>query len=285
MAAGELWSRTELEAVVGDYCDMLLEQERGQEVRKVDHYKPLIVKLGRTKPSIEMRYQNISAALIVLKAPWVSGYAPLSHGAKLVLPYVVRRFERDTALRDAIARSVAAPVPEDLVLHRDLKLVKAPVIDRHPADGHEDERTEDYGRRRRPPIDWLAREARNASVGRAGELLVMQFERRRLVRLRRRDLSRLVEHVGMDDEGAGFDILSFDEDGGKRYIEVKSTAYGRETPFFASLNEVEVSRDLAKQYHLYRVFKLRAEPSLFTVAGALNESFALTAEMFRARVA
>lgn len=52
----------------------------------------------------------------------------------------------------------------------------------------------------RAPVkrDYLEREARNRSLGLAGELLVM--------------------------DGAGYDILSFDTDGRERFIEVKTRA-------------------------------------------------------------
>jgi Protein NO VEIN, C-terminal len=40
--------------------------------------------------------------------------------------------------------------------------------------------------------------------------------------------------------------------GRERLVEVKTTAYGRETPFFVTRNEVEVSGKQDDQYFLYR---------------------------------
>jgi hypothetical protein len=134
-------------------------------------------------------------------------------------------------------------------------------------------------------VDFLACEARNAAVGRAGELLVVAFERQRLRALRRNDLARRVEHVALDDDCAGFDILSFEQDSAERFIEVKSTAYGAETPFFVSSAERDASIDRDSQYQLYRVFLLRRDPSLFTLQGRLDRSCLLDAVSFRARVA
>jgi hypothetical protein len=286
MATGERWSPQEIDAAVADYCDMLLKQERGESFRKVDHYKPLIARLGRTKPSVEMRYENISAALILLDAPWVSGYAPLTHGATLVLPYVAAHLDKDLELRRAITKRVAAVVPEEVIRRRDLEEVDPPKLKRRQT-GHEEEEAQAYQRRRRHPTNWLEREARNASVGRSGELLVMKFEQHRLESQGRADLSRRVVHTSLEDDGAGFDVLSFEGDGTEREraIEVKSTAYGKETPFYVSRNEVAVSKERGSSYHLYRVFELRDAPKLFTVAGALEDGFSLSPEIFRARVA
>jgi hypothetical protein len=48
-------------------------------------------------------------------------------------------------------------------------------------------------------------------------------------------LAAKVEHVSRTrGDGLGFDVLSFDEQGKERYIEVKTTAFAKETPFFVS---------------------------------------------------
>ena len=83
----------------------------------------------------------------------------------------------------------------------------------------------------------------------------------------------------------GFDILSFERNGAERLVEVKTTRYGRYTPFFVSPNEVEVSRREAKSYQLYRVFGFRQQPRLFTLGGALERSVQLEPSEFMARIA
>lgn len=80
------------------------------------------------------------------------------------------------------------------------------------------------------------------------------------------------------------DILSFEESGRERFIEVKTTKYGRETPFFVSTNEVAVSEAHADQYHLYRLFKFRVAPRLFTVSGTLPAICWLSANSYLATV-
>ena len=98
-------------------------------------------------------------------------------------------------------------------------------------------------------ITW--REARNRSLGAAGEAFVLIYERARLIKLGKEDLAEKIEHTSKDrGDGAGFDILSFEETGAERLIEVKTTKYGRETPFFVSRNELAVSKETEDRYHL-----------------------------------
>jgi hypothetical protein len=187
----------------------------------------------------------------------------------------------DRELQQVMRRAVEAPVSAKPRSGTLLQLEAAPA----PRE-HADRAAEAAGSRRRQPINYLEREARNASLGRAGEELVLAFERNRLDRAGQRNLARDVEHVSITQgDGAGFDIRSFEENGTERFIEVKSTAYGKETPFFVSRNEVDVSRRLHERYHLYRVFELRDQARLYTVAGSLSQAFELRPEIFRARVA
>ncbi len=60
-------------------------------------------------------------------------------------------------------------------------------------------------------------------------------------------------------------------------------AFGAMTPFFASAKEVRVSESLPS-FHLYRVFKFREEPKIFTLSGSLNESCILDPVQFRASI-
>ena len=80
----------------------------------------------------------------------------------------------------------------------------------------------------------------------------MNYERERLRQAGEKRLGDRVEHVAVaKGDGLGYDVLSFDVDGRERFIEVKTTSFGKQTPFFVSRNELEFS-DLARdQYHLY----------------------------------
>jgi hypothetical protein len=63
----------------------------------------------------------------------------------------------------------------------------------------------------------------------------------------------LVDQVSNRDTSAGFDILSFDEDGRSRHIEVKACDANLARGFYISNNELEKSATL-KNHYLYLVF-------------------------------
>ena len=75
----------------------------------------------------------------------------------------------------------------------------------------------------------------------------------------------------------GFDILSFEESGAERLIEVKTTKYGIETPFYVTRNEVAVSEKHAPRYQVYRLFSFRDAPRLYTLPGAIDTTCRITA--------
>src|SRR5688572_24960628 len=88
----------------------------------------------------------------------------------------------------------------------------------------------------------------------AGEEWVLGLEREQLRRSGREDLACAVRWIARDDgDGAGYDIRSFRTDGADRLIEVTTTDLGPLTPFYITRWEVEVSRDRAESYALYRV--------------------------------
>ena len=114
----------------------------------------------------------------------------------------------------------------------------------------------------------------------------MRFERARLIQAGREQLAERMEHVSATQgDGSGFDIRSFEVDGTDRFIEVKTTAGPKEMPFFVSRNQVEVSRDRDRRYHLYRAFAFHRDARLFILRGRLDRSCVLDASEFRAHVA
>ncbi len=113
----------------------------------------------------------------------------------------------------------------------------------------------------------------------------MNFERARLLHAGRESLAAKIEHTSkVRGDGDGFDILSFEESGRERLIEVKTTKYGQETPFFVSRNELVVSEARADFYHLYRLFEFRDAPRIFTLNGALSTTCRLAASTYMASV-
>lgn len=91
-------------------------------------------------------------------------------------------------------------------------------------------------------------------IGDRGEAIVLEMEKRRLTEAKRKDLATKVKHIATRDDRAGFDILSFDQDGTERPIEVKATM-GKtlERGFYITANEVDKASKLPN-YYIYFVF-------------------------------
>ena len=62
---------------------------------------------------------------------------------------------------------------------------------------------------------------KNKEIGYLGELYVMEFEKRLLLEYNKKRLSPI--HISKDFDGYGYDIISYDKAGNKKYIEVKTT--------------------------------------------------------------
>lgn len=71
------------------------------------------------------------------------------------------------------------------------------------------------------------------------------------------------------DDGAGYDILSFEDEAQHRFIELKTTDGGVGSSFLVSHDELEFSKEAGEQFYLYRVFQFRQGPRLFTLTGDL----------------
>ena len=267
----DAWSREEVEAAVADYFVMLGKDLRGKPYNKAEHNRQLQNLLsGRTRGSVERKHQNVSAVLIELGYPYIDGYKPLGNYQELLARVVQERLSAATGLQEVIAATVAAEVKGVPAVGDLLSIVvPPPVRDRDPARLYD----RPAARVARPQRNYLEAEARNRSLGRAGEELVLRFEHERLWRAGERSLADRIEHVARTQgDGLGYDIRSFEVGGQDRLIEVKTTRFGALTPFFASRNEVEVSEERRDEYQLYRLFSFRAEPRLFTLAGSLRSS-------------
>ena len=102
----------------------------------------------------------------------------------------------------------------------------------------------------------------------------------------KKTLSNRVEHVAATQgDGLGYDVLSFEEDGRERLIEVKTTAFGQLTPFYVSRNELMRSEADADHYRLYRIFDFRDRPRLFELPGTISARCELEAVSYLARLA
>ena len=113
-------------------------------------------------------------------------------------------------------------------------------------------------------IDYVDKQKNNAANGLIGERLVMLYEEDKLRALGREDLIKDIKWIGKVDDTAGYDILSFDKDGNRIYIEVKTSEGNGQTPFFISANEKSVMDILKSQYYVYRIYNVKTNnPELY----------------------
>jgi len=74
------WSRSEVEATVADYLAMLSAELAGVPYNKAAHRRELAKLLADwSEQAIEFKHANISAGLIGLGFPYISGYKPRSN--------------------------------------------------------------------------------------------------------------------------------------------------------------------------------------------------------------
>jgi hypothetical protein len=275
------WTPHEVQIIVSDYFDMLTKELRGEPFNKAEHNRKLQHLLNRrTRGSIEKKHQNISAVLIELGCPYIDGYKPYGNFQGILETIVEERVARDGFLQQAASRAAEKEINRPPRIGNLLSILVKPPL-RKP------ERTSANAKRDKIRLpkkrNYLEIESRNRSLGLAGEKLVIEFERQRLLKAGKRDLANRIEHVSVSQgDQLGFDIQSFDADGKDRLIEVKTTQFGEMTPFFVSRNEIETSDARIEYYHLYRLFNFLREPKMFTLAGSLRRSCRLEPIVFSA---
>ncbi len=272
------WSREEVEAIVADYLHMLTMELAGQKFNKAQHRRSLQTKLNsRSEASIEFKHGNISAAMVDLGFPCIRGYLPRANYQAL-LPEVIAGHLRGKTLLDNVALA-AVEQPAVAPLQVDFSKVKSDP----PRRQHQVKEVESTHLFRSVKRDYLEQEARNQSLGLAGEEFVTQYEHWRLIALGQPRLADKVEHVSQTQgDGLGYDVLSYETNGQERLIEVKTTTFGRDTPFFISRGELALSQADSTRFHLYRLFEFRNMPKLFDLPGALNLHCALDPVTYRA---
>lgn len=272
------WTPIEVEAIVADYLKMLSLELAGQSFSKVAHRKALQQKLnGRSDGSIEFKHCNISAVMIDLGFPNIRGYQPRFNYQRLLREVVEAQVTRQTELDSLALAAVEQPAVSPVVIDFTKVIADAPARRHMAADAAP---YRDYVPVKR---DYIAREARNMTLGMAGEEFVVRFEHWRLNQLGQPKLADRVEHVSQTKgDGLGYDVLSFDTDGKERFIEVKTTAFGKETPFFVTRNELDFSKGASDHFVLCRLFEFRQTPRLFSLNGALDQHCALDPITYRA---
>jgi hypothetical protein len=253
------WSDEELDLIVSDYFLMLTEETAGIAFNKAQHNRLLRSELDRSKNSIEFKHRNVSAVLEQLGLPRIRGYLPAENYQKAIIPAIDRYLSQNpVALHPERAVTGFTERPSLFVEAPPTLLPVAP-------------RREDMERlvRKFNPVE---RDFRNRKLGRDGEELVIQFERERLKQRDRPDLAEKIRWVSEEDgDGAGYDILSYDEKGKERFLEVKTTVGSDTTPFYITRNELSFSSERPEAFRLCRVFDFSIHPRMFELAPPLRD--------------
>jgi hypothetical protein len=268
---GTDWQNDELDAIVADYFVMLEADIAGRPYVKSQHSRALMAQIGRTHRSVEFKHQNISAVLDELGLPWIPGYKPKRNYQNAIFDAIDRYLTHHPAILEAVpvAPPAAMPVSTVFVDAPSLATQNVPVPDRLRCLVRK--------------FDPVERDYRNRSLGKAGESFVLDLERRLLAGAARPDFARKVRWVAAEDgDGAGYDVLSFDERGRDRLIEVKTTNGSARTPFYLSRNEREVAAERPEDWRIYRVHLFAKQPRVFTLAPPLEETVHLRPETWRA---
>lgn len=275
--SGKPWTREEVELAVRTYMYMLRAQESGQTVNKSECNRRLAAKIpARNDFSISRKHSNISAVLTLMGIQTLSGYKPLFNFQRALADAVERIVQEDSDFDRIAMGRVLAGIEVPIVDINLSMLVETPTVS--SAERVQKKEWSDSAGFHR---DYLAREASNRSVGLAGEMMVLEFERVRLCNEGAHDLAALIDHSSVTKgDGLGFDVLSYNADSSVRRIEVKTTAYGIHTPIYVTKNELGRSSSQPDSYWLYRVFNIRKNPKIFIVSGSLSSHFDLEATLY-----
>lgn len=274
----DTWTDSEIDLAVADYFAMLAEELAGRAVNKAARYRALAELIPRSAKSVERKHQNISAVMIGFGQPWITGLKPARHYQLALEDGVQRWLEAHPGWLNPNRFPSVAQVVAD-----------TPRLWIGPPPMHRNEP---------PPVDprlmaavamkydIAGRDERNRALGRAGEAVVLHHERTTLEDAGRHDLAAEVRWISdQDGDGLGYDIASFEPDGRKRLIEVKTANGWERTPFFISRNELAVSRERSDHWHLIRVYDFARRPRAFSLRPPLESFVELTATSFSARFA
>ena len=270
------WTDNENDLIVADYFAMLANDIAGLSYNKAEHRRRLLPLLrNRSEGLIEFKHQNISAVLKGLGENWILGYKPA--------------FNFQTSLVDAVARwlsvnstwlTISPGIRSATGLQEaaQLWIGPPPTLSNQPPP-QELESMLHIAQK----FDVAGRDERNRALGRAGEEIVLEYERSALASAGRHDLAQRVIWVSHEQgDGAGFDIASFTPQGRLRLIEVKTTNGWERTPFHITRNELAVAEERKTEWCLFRLWNFSREPKAFELHPPLDAHVSLTATTFQA---
>lgn len=265
--AGKAWSSDEIEVIVADYLEMLKTELAGGKYNKAKRNRALQEKTGRSKGSIEFKHRNISAVMEKLWLPRISGYKPAQNYQGMLYEIVDDQLQSGLLAENLANQTNKAIVPDEGLLYRDPPQKQS---ERKPIDRVAARIIRFY--------DPAKRDAKARKLGEAGERFLYIAERNRLSSEGRDDLAGKVRWVSKEDgDGAGYDILSYTRNGGRRLLEVKTTNGPITTPFWISRNELDVSEENRDVYRIARLYQFSRMPEAYKLKPPLADHLHLRA--------
>lgn len=257
------WTKDEVKLIVGEYFKMLQHDLNKEGYNKSSYRSLLLPQLNdRSEGSVEFKHQNISAVLARIGMPFIKGYKPRFNYQQLLEEEVLEYLATN---REYLEREFAK-FSEEIIPDRPFGAIDFEnILSDYPSPFILNESTPSY----RPiKTNFLEREQNNRQLGEEGEKLIFEYEKWRLIKSGKENLADKVEWVSKElGDGAGYDILSKNNNGSDRFIEVKTTKLTKETPIFLTKNEVSFATLTSKNFYLYRIFNFNSRPQFFMKPG------------------
>lgn len=127
--------------------------------------------------------------------------------------------------------------------------------------------------RAKEDINYSEQQTISQKIGDRGEELVLRNEIEKIKQWGLPDeiLSK-VRRVSLESDDYGFDILSFDQEGNERYLEVKTTkTNGKNFSFILTRNEFETAKYYGKMYSFVIVFDILSNPRIWYMGNPFVE--------------
>lgn len=272
------WTKKEVDVIILDYFKMLQQELNKEKYNKTYHRNLILPKLNdRSQGSIEFKHQNISAVLAKVGTPFIKGYKPRFNYQQLLEDEVLDFLSKNkNILEPKFEHFSEEIVPE--------KIFKKIDFEKFLEDDSNTSSlvNEDEPSYRPIKTNFLEKEQNNRNLGEQGEELIIEFEKWRLIKAGKDKLAEKIEWVSKDlGDGTGFDILSKNNNGTDRYIEVKTTKLTKETPIYLSRNEWKFAQLKKRDFFLYRVFNFAENPQLFIKQGHYESFCKLQPQSFK----
>ncbi|MCT6838140.1 DUF3883 domain-containing protein [Lactobacillus rizhaonensis] len=148
--------------------------------------------------------------------------------------------------------TLQTPVNPDIYRYEYKKIYDNPVVIDVQTTKYSKPSKKVRSKSKKTKINYLVREQKNNRLGKIGEKIVYNFEVKNVKMFG----NLKVKWQSKVDDSLGYDILSYEEDGSPRYIEVKTTEQknnNEELNFFISHNELEKAKVL-ENYWIYQVY-------------------------------